>query len=183
MADPLFPMARPLLGLTALALSACGGASMPGVSIAEDDDVRELQLNGPLCHGHDEGTALQWTEVQGVELVGTHVLLVRLRHAACERATFRACASGEIIETYPGTWEVRVEAQVPESPEGPTPSGCGEPRTSVLRIELDSPELPREGVTRVRGVHELPSQGTRERTTADRRGEPRVWAIDLEVAD
>lgn len=152
-----------------LTLSAgCGsGAGFPGVTVEPDDGVTELTLNAAPCG--EEGARLQWLEVNGAELAGPTSLLVRVEHPACPTTEFRACGDEAIIDTYPGIWEVRLEAHAVDH------TRCGGTRTSVLRVDLSNSSVASSGdLDHVGGVHPASS------STADE-GERTPGAMCVDV--
>lgn len=161
-----------------LLVFGCGGyprSQYPGVHLSESDDVVELTLEEDC--GAAEGQ-LEWLEVTGAELESPSVLLLRVDHALCPDARFRACGSNVVIDTDPGIWEVSLAAYGPGDA-----TGCGEDRTSVLRVDLSTSSVGRSGdLDFVAGVHENPSRSNEDRTRDDLRREPRSVDVDIRLA-
>ncbi len=156
----------------------CGGypsSHYPGVHLSQSDEVVELSLEEDC--GPAEGQ-LEWLEVTGAELEPPSVLLLRVDHALCPEARFRVCGSNVVIDTDPGIWEVSLAAYGPGDA-----TGCGEDRTSVLRVDLSSNSVGRSGhLDFVGAVHENPSRSDEERTRHDLRREPRSVDVDIRLA-
>jgi hypothetical protein len=175
-------VARALCFALFASLAAAGpgcvsGGGFPDVRLAADDRVVDLALNETECASD---APRRWFDVTGAELASPDTLLVRVVHAACATPRFSACASGVVIYTDPGLWEVTLDARAPEG----TPcqgSGAAEATaSSVLRIDLSSSRLAARGaLDRVRAVHEFPTSSAERRTLADRRRDPRPVKIDL----
>lgn len=157
------------LAAALLAPGCVSSSRFPGVEVGPDDEVTALTLNEAGCG--DEGARLEWLEVVGAELAGPTTLLVRAEHPACPTTRFRACSRDVVINTYPGIWEVRLEAHAVDH------TRCGGTRMSVLRVDLSGESVASDGeLDYVGGVHRASPTDEDEETRV-----PGAMCVDIRI--